>query len=63
MSFAAKYPGVCAYGDRIEPGELVEYVDDELVHVNCDVPSLPNDRDDLTKVCRTCFTIHAGECL
>ena len=63
MSFEAKYPGRCAAGDRIAPGELVKYDDEELVHVNCEVPSLPNARDDLGTVCRTCWTIHAGGCL
>lgn len=64
MSFAAKYPGRCAACDeRINEGDQITYSDDEAVHANCEVPSLPNPRDDLSKVCRTCFTIHAGECL
>lgn len=64
MSFEARYPGRCAVCDeRIHKGDLVKYEDDGLVHASCDVPSLPNTRDDLTKVCRSCFTIHAGECL
>jgi hypothetical protein len=64
MSFTACYHGPCAAGDRIQPGELVKYDDEgQIVHVNCDVPSLPNDRDDLANVCRQCWTIHKGECL
>jgi len=41
MSFEAKYPGRCAaescnYGDaRIEVGDEIEYVDDELMHTTC----------------------------
>lgn len=64
MSFAAKYPGRCPSCDeRIHVGDDIKYADDELVHASCDVPSLPNPRDDLSKVCRSCFTIHQGECL
>lgn len=33
--FAARYPGICVHGDRIEEGDLVQYVDDELQHVEC----------------------------
>lgn len=61
-SFTARYAGQCASGDRIQPGELVKYDGDELVHVNCDVPSLPNERDELNRVCRQCWLVHAGEC-
>jgi hypothetical protein len=64
MSFIAKYHGPCTAGDHISPGDLVKYDDDdELVHINCDIPSLPNARDDLNAVCRNCWTIHQGECL
>jgi hypothetical protein len=64
MSFTARYPGRCAACDeRIHEGDLVKYDDDELVHTRCEVPSLPNDRDDLTRVCRNCYCIHTGECL
>ena len=64
MTFQAKYPGRCAACDeRIHEGDFVKYEDDELVHTRCDVAILPNPRDDLTTVCRQCFTIHAGECL
>jgi hypothetical protein len=63
-SFAARYPGRCAACDeRIHEGDQVKYADDELLHTVCDVPSLPNERDDLTAVCRQCWTIHKGECL
>jgi len=64
MSFTAKYPGRCALcPERIHVGDLVEYVDDQIAHTHCNVTSLPNDRDDLSAVCRSCWTIHAGECL
>lgn len=63
MSFTAKYPGRCAACDeRIDEGDRVKYDDDELVHTACEVPSLPNERDDLTQVCRNCYLIHQGEC-
>jgi hypothetical protein len=63
MSFEAKYPGRCgACGEPIYPGDHAKYEDDELIHAHCDVVSLPK-RDDLSQVCRHCWTIHVGECL
>ena len=63
MSFQAKYPGRCtACDERIHEGDLVTYDDDQIIHATCDVPSLPHQRDDLTQVCRHCWTIHAGKC-
>lgn len=35
MPFPAKFSGRCGNGDRIEPGDQVEYVDDILVHTEC----------------------------
>jgi hypothetical protein len=41
--FAAAYPGECAECfDPIEPGDDVQYVDDELVHADCN-PELDDD--------------------
>lgn len=61
MSFAAKYPGVCAYGDRIEPGDMCCYTDDEIAHVECD------QLDGATNIhtetpCPDCNLVHAGRC-
>jgi hypothetical protein len=34
--FTAAFPGLCdACGDEIEPGDEVQYVDDELIHADC----------------------------
>lgn len=63
MSFAAKYKGRCAYDEcsfnTIDPGDDVEYVDDELMHVGC-AQRLRNN----TKVplCDDCGLYHRGEC-
>lgn len=67
MSLEAKYGGRCASCDeRIHVGDQIKFAGDDwalgYIHANCDIASLPNDRDDLSKVCRSCFTIHAGEC-
>lgn len=65
MSFEAKYHGHCANdcGDRIEPGDQVEYIGDELVHGHCDLPDDPDEPTRNERRCPDCFTIHAGECL
>jgi hypothetical protein len=58
MPFVAQYPGVCNGCDqKIEPGELVSYVDDELEHVVC-----PQPKRALGQVCMRCMTIHPGDC-
>jgi hypothetical protein len=41
--FVAKFPGRCENGDRIEPGDNVEYRDELLVHVEC-TDRLPADK-------------------
>ena len=64
MSFPAKYEGHCAHEDctepsvRIEPGDEVRYVGDELMHRSCStrVRTLP-------PLCGDCWTHHRGECL
>lgn len=58
MTFEAKYPGMCAYGDRIEPGDVCTYVDGEIAHTECDAGY------DLRtpKVCPDCHLEHAGGC-
>lgn len=58
--FQAKYPGRCAdCGERIEAGDAVRYVDDELVHDACTATSPPPRTP---PVCATCWLAHAGEC-
>lgn len=58
--FEALFAGTCSgCGDRIEVGDLVRYVDDQLEHVEC-VKVAP-----LREVCSECFTEKSvsGECL
>lgn len=65
MSFVAKYSGPCAEGDRIHPGDEVEYgADSELRHVEC-----TGDDADMARIaphevqCTDCFIIHPkGAC-
>lgn len=61
-AFKAEYYGPCAAGDRIEPGELVVYVNDVLVHVDCEGPALTQlDLDGEKRVCQACFLVE-GSC-
>jgi hypothetical protein len=64
-AFAAKYPGRCGSCERnIEPGDLVRYDDDELVHNKCAgldlVTTAPSTGSAL--VCPECNIDHAGDC-
>ncbi|AXN43444.1 hypothetical protein MM1218R_01496 [Mycobacterium marinum] len=63
MSFSARYDGRCAstdcdYGDHISPGDDVEYIDDELMHVACATRTRR-----YPPLCHSCLTHHRGECL
>ncbi|RFZ41380.1 hypothetical protein DAVIS_02649 [Mycobacterium marinum] len=63
MSFSARYDGRCAstdcdYGDHISPGDDVEYIDDELMHVACATRA----RRGAGQLCHACFQYHRGEC-
>jgi hypothetical protein len=62
--FVAAFGGACAAecGDRIKPGEDVQYVADELMHVECAGGEPPARRPE-TAACPSCWTVHAGECL
>jgi hypothetical protein len=78
-TFEARYPGRCAAGDPIAPGDEVVYdADDHLRHVAClpyaDVPAgyyvtEDPDRGEVLvprpdpAVCGRCWTVHRGECL
>lgn len=65
--FEARYGGPCAAdcGQRIEPGEDVTYVDDELLHADCAERDAEVDRRSTKpeKPCPSCWTVHVGECL
>lgn len=54
MGFEAKYGGGCAgCPERIVPGQLVTFVDDELVHVGCE-EGVPPERP-APEVCTECW--------
>jgi len=63
MTFLAKFNDRCASpicDDPIDPGDIVEYIDDQLVHQGCLPPAESKPRP----VCATCFMEIAlnGEC-
>jgi hypothetical protein len=59
--FVARYRGECAdCGDRIEPGQQVTYVDDELTHADCADGTAPARRD--PGPCPHCWLVHRGDC-
>lgn len=52
-AFVAKFGGRCAgCDDRIKPGQLVVYVNDELVHLDCEELALTPQP---AEVCTTCW--------
>ncbi|SLI51059.1 Uncharacterised protein [Mycobacteroides abscessus subsp. abscessus] len=67
MAFEAKHWGICRNcGERIKPGDLVDFLHSRVVHHDCSVDS-PEDIDPdrlgpQERKCPRCFTIHAGEC-
>lgn len=63
MTFRAKFDGVCAAecGNRIHPGDLVRYEDDQLVHVEC-VPADPFALRAGEVVCGTCWIVKPCRC-
>ena len=64
--FTAKYSGPCPGGcDGIEPGDEVEYVDETLMHTDCENSEglRGHDREETPDPCVACFLIHpAGAC-
>ncbi len=66
--FAARYPGRCHHGDKIRPGDEVEYFElpgcdgSVLVHTGCLGESDQSTRDDGAPYCPLCFCFHRGEC-
>ena len=65
-AFAARYPGSCAEGDRIDIGDQVTYtLNGDLVHVSCDAvdaPSASTENVRTPAVCGRCFLVHRGDC-
>jgi hypothetical protein len=60
--FTARYPGACAYGDRIHEGDLCRYVDDEIAHVECALADGPTNVVAAETVCPECQLAHRGDC-
>lgn len=58
--FEARYHTTCAgCEEKISPGDLVKFVDDEVVHEDCE----PREERPAKPPCPACFMVHAGECL
>lgn len=54
MTFEAKYAGRCdACSNKIHVGDDVVYVDDELVHADCEGRALRGEKK--VEVCTECF--------
>lgn len=60
--FPARFDGVCAAdcGDRIHPGDMVRYEDDQLVHVEC-APK-PDPLESSEVVCGVCWLVRPCRC-
>jgi hypothetical protein len=57
-AFAARYRGFCSNcDDAIVPGDVVEYVDEELVHAECS----PREEKPLD-VCAVCWLVKPCGC-
>lgn len=67
--FPARYDGVCAAGcdSRIHPGDSVQFIEDQLVHIECTARLLaqPEPEPEPRPTCPKCFTEIAlnGACL
>lgn len=63
MTFEAKYPGRCACGDPIDPGDLCTYTeDDEIAHAECNLLDGPTNIHAAETPCPDCHLVHAGGC-
>lgn len=62
-TFTAKYVGPCgAYcGTRIEPGDEVIYINEELTHVDC-VPGAEAMREGTGAACPRCWLVGTCDC-
>lgn len=59
MSFEAKYPGWCgACGERINKDDWAKYVEDSLVHADCE-DAQPERK---AEVCDTCWLTKPCDC-
>lgn len=60
-AFEAKYGGKCeGCGARIIPGQLVVFVDDELVHLECEPWALRKAAE--VDVCPACWLVRPCGC-
>lgn len=61
-TFKAKYGGRCAAecGEQIRPGDDVVYVDDELVHLDCEAQALRPARVEVVR--ESCFLVKPCPC-
>lgn len=58
-TFEAQYHGICPRcAEKIEPGDLVRYVNDELVHRRHSKPT----EEKPTEVCGSCWLVKPCEC-
>jgi hypothetical protein len=64
VSFEAQYEGRCPAGDAIEPGDEIEYFDDQVVHTDClaFVRSRARRDEKTREVCTTCWLLKPCEC-
>lgn len=64
-TFPARYDGTCAAdcGNRIHPGDLVRYEDDQLVHDECAPKPDPLELKPTEVVCPDCYCIRPCRCL
>lgn len=60
-AFEARYAGPCAAGDRIEPGDQVVYVNDDLVHIGCEGDVIVTAVRATERVCDICHLIRPCE--
>jgi hypothetical protein len=62
-AFNAKWLGKCAAacGSPIEPGDLVVYVDDKLVHEECEERAIGGAKR-IEVVCPNCFMVKPCPC-
>lgn len=62
--FPARFDGVCAAecGERIHPGDMVRYVDDELVHDTCTPKDDPLELLPGEVVCGVCWLVKPCRC-
>lgn len=63
VSFEAKYNGICgSCTERIREGDQVRYVEDDLVHVVCELVVSEVDRDAKREVCQNCWLLKPCDC-